>query len=123
MRLVEKYISLCPVVSTKTKKFNFYLRSLEKPTPSQWYGEQIVGKNSLRNVVSAMLKDAKLDGFFTNHSLRRTGTTRLFQKGVDRKLIKEFTGHTSDAVDNYQVTSDAQREEMSRYCRVRMVKA
>ena len=60
-----------------------------------------------------MLKDVKLDGFFTNHSLRQSGTTRLFQAGVDRKIIKEFTGHSSDAVDNYQVTSDNQRRELS----------
>ena len=60
-----------------------------------------------------MLKSAHLDGFFTNHSLRRSGTTRLFQAGVDRKIIKEFTGHTSDAVDNYQVTSHEQKRQMS----------
>ena len=64
-------------------------------------------------VVQTMLKDAKLDGFSTNHSLRRSGTTRLFQQVIDCKLIKEFTGHTSDAVDNYQVTSDDQRAKMS----------
>ena len=52
-------------------------------------------------------------GFFSNHSLRRSSTTRLFHAGVDRKLIKEFTGHVSDAVDNYQVTSDAQRQQLS----------
>ena len=39
--------------------------------------------------------------------------TRLFQAGVDRKIIKEFTGHVSDAVDQYQVTSDQQRREVS----------
>ena len=87
---------------------------MEKPTPSQWYGEQIVGINSLRKVVGSMLKDGKLDGYFTNHNLRRSGTTRLFQNGIDRKLVKEFMGHSSDAVDNYQVTSDEQRAQMSK---------
>ena len=43
-----------------------------------------------------MLNNAKLNGFFTNHSLRCSGTTRLFQNGIDRKLVKESTGHTSD---------------------------
>ena len=51
---------------------------------------------------------------FSNHSLHRTSTTRLFQAGVDRKIIKEFTGHASDAVDKYQVTSEAQKQEMSK---------
>ena len=99
---------------SKNKKFNFYLRSLVRCTPSKWYGEQVVAINSLRKVVQTLLKDAKLNGYFTNHSLRRSGTTRLFHKGVDRKLIKEFTGHSSDAVDNYQVMSDDQRAQMSR---------
>ena len=74
----------------------------------------MLGLNSIRKVVQTLLKDSKLDGFFTNHSLRRTSTTRLFRKGVDRKLIKEFTGHTSDAIDQYQITSDEQRKDMSR---------
>ena len=114
VRLVEKYISLCPPVSPKTKKFNFYLRSLERPTPTRWYGEQIVGINSIRKVVQNIAKNAESMGFMTNHSLRRSGATRLFQNGIDRKLVKEFTGHVSDAVDQYQVTSDQQRCEMSR---------
>ena len=113
VRLVDKYISLLPAVTPKTKKFNFYLRSLERPNPAQWYGEQVVGRHNLTSVVKNLLKDAKLDGYFTNHSLRRTGTTRLFQAGVDRKIIKEYTGHRSDAVDKYQVTSHAQKEEVS----------
>ena len=64
--------------------------------------------------MSNLLKSANLDGHFTNHSLQRTSATRLFQAGIDRKLIKEFTGHTSDAVDKYQITSNIQRSDMSK---------
>ena len=60
-----------------------------------------------------MLKSVKTEGFYTNHSLHRSSTTRLFNKGVDRKLIKEFVEHTSDAVDAYQVTSEEQRASLS----------
>ena len=114
VQLIEKYISLCPRITPKTKKMNFYLRSLDKPTPSQWYGEQIVGVNTIRKVVGRLLRDAQLNGYFTNHSLRRSGASRLFQSGFDRKLVKEYTGDTSDAVDQYQVTSDEQRKQISR---------
>ena len=114
VRWVEKYISLCPPVTPKTKKFNFYLRSLEKPTPTRWYGEQIVGVNTIRSNVKTILKDANIDRYMTNHSLRRSSATRLFQNGVDKKLVKEFTGHVSDAVDKYQETSDTQRAQMSK---------
>ena len=93
---------------------NFYLHSLEKPTITPWYGEQVLRINSIRKVVSELLKSAKLDGYFMNHSLCRSGTSRLFKNGVERKLIKEFTGHRSDAVDAYAITSEAQRESMSK---------
>ena len=52
--------------------------------------------------------------FFTNHSLRCTGGTCLFQAGVGCKLVKEATGHRSDVIDTYQITSDEQREVMSK---------
>ena len=56
---------------------------------------------------------AGIEGFFTNHSLHRSGATHLFQAGVDRKLVKEYTGHTSDAIDKYQITSDEQCEKLN----------
>ena len=96
------------------KKKNFYLKAKQKPTPKQWYASQVVGSNSIGNVVKELMKAAKIEGFFTNHSLRRTGSTRLFRAGIDRKLVKEVTGHRSDAVDTYQITSDLQRQEMSK---------
>ena len=59
------------------------------------------------------MADAEISGYFTNHSARRTGSTRLFRAGIDRKLVKETTGHKSDAVDKYQITSADQRALMS----------
>ena len=111
VRLVEKYISL---LSPSQKKENFYMRSLQKPTPKRWYSNQVVGTQNISKVVKQMMKDASIDGFFTNHSLRRTGGTRLFRTGIDRKLVKEVTGHRSDAVDSYQITSDEQRQNISK---------
>ena len=60
------------------------------------------------------MKAANIEGFFTNHSLQRTGGTRLFRAGVPHKLVKEATGHHSDSVDAYQITSDQQHQEMCR---------
>ena len=75
-------MSLIPAVGPNTKKPNFYLRSLDKITPAQWYGEQVMGLNTLKKVVKEMLKNINFEGFFSNHSLRRTSTTRLFRGGV-----------------------------------------
>ena len=110
--IVDKYMSLLPEVG-KSRKANFYLRSLEKPNPAQWYGDQPVGKNSLIKVVGKLLQNAKLDGYFTNHSLRCTSATRMFHAGIDSKIVKEVTGHASDAINKYQVTSDIQKQQVS----------
>ena len=75
VRLVQKYINLCP---NYHKKANFYLKSLQKPRINQWYAGQVVGQNTLGKVIKTMLYDARIDGYFTGHSLRRSGTTRLF---------------------------------------------
>ena len=75
VRILEKYMSLCPPYHAKK---NFYLKSLTKPKPTQWYGNQVVGQNSIAGVVKVLMEEAGIEGFFTNHSLRRTGGTRLF---------------------------------------------
>ena len=111
VRLTQKYLSLCPKYD---KKPNFYLQSRTKYTLSVWYCGQVVGENSLVKVIQVLMKEAKIEGFFTNHSLQRSGGTRLFNASVYRKLVKEATGHKSDAIDKYQSTSDQQRDQMSK---------
>ena len=77
-RLTAKYISLCP--KNYVKKANFYLQNLKSPHPKQWCGHEA---NKLKEVVKDLLSSAKIDGYFTNHSLRRSGGSHLFQAGVD----------------------------------------
>ena len=102
VHLIQKYLSLCPPYF---KKENFYLKAKQKPTPTQWYAGQVVGQNTLGKVVKKMMEEAEISGYFTNHSARRTGSTRLFRAGGDRKIVKETTGHKSDEIDKYQITS------------------
>ena len=47
--------------------------------------------HSIREVVKTLLKDSKLDGFYSNPNLQGTDATWLFQNGVGRRLVKEFT--------------------------------
>ena len=50
-----------------------------------------------------------INGFKTNHLLRASAATRLFNEGVDEQLIMERTGHHSiDGVRNYKRTSNDQ---------------
>ena len=85
VRLVEKYINLLPKCGVKQ---NLYLHSLKKTKPMVWYCSTPLGINKVRQVVKDLLKDAGLDGYFTNHSLRRTAATRLFQAGAKCKTYQ-----------------------------------
>ena len=50
----------------------------------------------------------------TNHSLRATGASRLFEANVPEKLIKERTGHRStDSLRIYERTSVPQQKTVS----------
>ena len=49
-----------------------------------------------------MMSEAGVEGYYTNHSLRATTVSRLFQNDVDDKLIKGVTGHRSDALQRYK---------------------
>ena len=61
-----------------------------------------------------MCNAAGISGYKTNHSLRATTATRLYQAGVDEQLIMERTGHRSiDGVRSYKRTSNDQREVLS----------
>jgi len=46
-------------------------------------------------MVKKMCVEAKIEGDFTNHSLRASGTTELFQHEVPEMVIQDFTGHRS----------------------------
>ena len=58
-----------------------------------------------------MCADAGVEGTFTNHSLRATGATVLFDAGVPEAVIQKRTGHKSlDALRSYeQVTLDQEK--------------
>ncbi len=108
VRLYTKYVGLLPAGG---KCSALYKYSLVKRRPNVWYTDKPVGVNSLKKVVSDMMKDAGIEGRFTNHSLRATTATRMYDKGIDEQLIKEVTGHKSDAVQIYKHTSETLMEK------------
>ncbi len=60
-----------------------------------------------------MANEAGLPGKFTNHSLHATAATRLYQEGIPEKLIKEITGHRSEAVRDYEHTGEKMKQSVS----------
>ncbi len=95
--IYEKYVSLCPT-DPKNNSLYKYSMSNAKHTAAQWFSDRPVGVNMLKKVIPSLARRAGLSGKYTNHSLRATCATRMFQAGVDEQLIKTFTGHCSDAV-------------------------
>ena len=54
------------------------------------------------------MKSASFEGYYSNHSLRRTCATRLYDRGLPEQLIQEATGHRSvDGVRCYKHTSSS----------------
>ena len=47
-----------------------------------------LGHNKLNSMVKTMMSEAGVGGYYTNHSLRATAVSRLFQNDVDDNLIK-----------------------------------
>ena len=54
-----------------------------------------IGHNKLADTVPRLMREAGIEGYFTNHSLRATATTRLYDAQVDEASIMERTGHRS----------------------------
>ena len=58
---------------------------------------------------------ASIEGHKTNHSLRATDATALYQAGVPENIIQERTGHLSlKGLRQYECTSDEQHQAISR---------
>ncbi len=105
VNLFAQYIHLLPCEQKNPSLYKYAL-STSKRSGSQWYSDRPVGVNQLKKVVKGIMCRGGLEGKYTNHSLRATCTTRMFEAGVDEQLIKNFTGHKSDAVCEYKRVSE-----------------
>ena len=111
VRLNKKYISHCPI---NCKSQAFYLQPLQTPRESCWYSDMPLGHNKLNKAVASICKEAGIVGFKTNHSLRATTATRLYQAGIDEQIVMDHTGHKSvDGIRSYKRTSETQRKNVS----------
>ena len=111
VRLYKEYINHCP---EDRKCSAFYLTPLKKPKGSLWYGVTPVGHNTLAKTVSRLCQVSGMSGYKTNHSLRVTTATWLFQAGVEEQLIMSRTGHQSlDGVRTYKRVSEEQCQQVS----------
>ena len=111
VQLFKEYMSHVPEDAPGNA---FYLRPLKEPKGNVWYYKIAAGRESLGNVVANTMKRAGFEGYYTNHSLRRTCATRLYDKGFPEQLIQETTGHRSaDGVRCYKRTSSSAKRKAS----------
>ena len=95
LRVIIKYLTLLP----KNRTCNaFYMQPHKRYFGKVWYVNRPAGINRLHTAVSDMCKIAGLPGHYTNHSLRSTAATKLYQNSVDEQIIMEITGHRSLAI-------------------------
>ena len=106
MGIITKYLSILP----KDRKCeSLYLQPKKKYSGVSWYLDKPVGVNTLREVVKNLCEKSGMSGHFTNHSLRSSAVTRMYQGGVDEQVIQEITGHRSLAVRSYKRTCENQK--------------
>ena len=115
VRYFEKYLSLLPIGGKHGELYLYEKKGVKNAsTDGVWYKDSCVCINPLRATVKKLLGMAGFTkGNFRNHSLRSTCCTRLYDARKDKQLIKEISGHRSNAVRNYKKTSDSLRREVS----------
>jgi len=89
----------------------FYLKPLGKVSSSgPWYSASaVIGTNKLKSIMKTICSNAAITGNKTNHSLKATCATRLFQAGIDEQVIMAKTGHRSvKGVRAYKRINDTQ---------------
>lgn len=110
--LLDLYLSKLPQAAFEQDIF--YCRPLDQyGRDGPWYSKQPKGKHSLSKMVKAMLSKsgAGCASEYSNHSLRASGATELFQAEVPEKVIQDMTGHRSvKALRQYEKVSDVQKK-------------
>ena len=113
--ILDKYISKLPPFASE--KDVFYLKPLGVYVVSHpskpWYVSQACGENKLSGMVKSMFAMIGVSGK-TNHSLRATGASELFQAGVPENMVQECTGYRSvKALRMYERTTTSQHMAVS----------
>ena len=89
--IITKYLSLLP----KDRKCeSLYLQPKKKNfCEGSWYLDKPVGENTLRQVVKTICEKGGVGRYFTNHSLRSSSATRMYQgEGWMNKLSRKLLG-------------------------------
>ena len=81
-----------------------------------WYSKEVIGKNTLVNMMKQISNKAGLSRVYTNHCVRASTITNLYQAGIDTQQICSITKHKSESTLSHYIssTSDEQKLKASR---------
>ena len=101
------YLGLVQASSNEVTVFYF------KPNSKRFaFAKQPVGINTLNNILLSPRKEGSLKRM-TNHCLRVSCPSSLFNAGEEEKLIRDRIGHRSNALFNYEKISEVKSPEVS----------
>ncbi len=109
VNMYEVYISKVRKLVEKIE--SFYFRPHRSGTFE--YEESAVGLCTLNKILPVKLCEKAGLERKTAHCLRVTCASRLFQEGVEEKLVRERTGHKSNALFGYEKASKKQLRNVS----------
>ena len=111
----KKYISMLP----KSLKYQeLYLQENSKKRIAlgeSCFKDRPIGINTLGSTMKELAKNANLVGFFTNHSLRASSATVMYnhEANFPEQLIAETTCHRSNAIRSYKRTKRGLKRKVS----------
>ena len=109
--IYERYLALIP------EKGRFYRRaSTSKRRKGPAFGNQPLGENTLRTFLRRMFEEAGIDTtgrFITNHSVKASLCTNLWNEGFDDQQISSRSGHRSKALWRYKRMGQSMEHEIS----------
>ncbi len=111
VKLLDAYLTLLPPNAPY-----FYMRVLDDADPTKHcVMKQRVGINSLKNILPELSEKSGVGVHYTNHSLRATAITRMFNSGIPEKVIAETSGHKSTkALRCYEHTSQQLKQDVTK---------
>ena len=99
----------CPALFQKTK-----YRKWSKADNAVWFDNVHVGCNKVNELMRRISDCENLSAAYTNHSVRATATTVMYQGGVDTKQICKITKHKSEESLKHYI--DGQSADQKRRC-------
>ena len=115
VQLLDLYLSKLPLEAIEND--TFFVKANEniaEDGSKPWYCRTPVGRNTLDTKLGKMCSLAGIEGRITNHSMRATSVTQMYETGVPEKVIQERTGHRSlEALRVYERTNSDQHQIVS----------